>query len=1034
VTTQCPKCQTENPDTLKFCGECGTPLPSHKDIEVTETMETPKEELTTGSTFANRYQIIEELGKGGMGKVYKVHDTKIKEKIALKLIKPEIAKDKKTIERFSNELKFARKIRHKNICQMFDLGEDRGSHFITMEFVEGQDLKKLIRQSGQLAIGTTINIAKQVCDGLVEAHESGVIHRDLKPSNIMIDADGNARIMDFGIARSIEGKSITGAGVMIGTPDYMSPEQVDGKETDQRSDVYSLGVILYEMVTGRAPFEGDTALSIAVKHKTETPPDPRKYNEQISEELSQIIMRCLEKDKENRFQNAVELRKAISDIEQGIPTTEKVIPKKEPLTSREITVQLSPKKLLIPAIVIIAIVAVGLILWQMLSKPKTAALTPSGKPSLAVMYFQNNTGDQNFDIWRDGLSRMLIADLSQSKYIRIVSDDQLYGILSQLNLLGANNYSTEDLKEVASRGRSTHILRGILTKSGDSFRINTTLQESRTMEIVGSEMVEGKGEGSLHTMVDELTRKIKENFKLTEDEIASDIDKEVGIITTISPEAFKYYSEGRKFYRRAEWNQCIQLMKRAIAIDPEFAMAYRSLAMAYFNSSNTTEERLYRRKAMELVDRLSDREKFLVQAEYYRISERTYDIAIEAYKKLLQLYPEDWIGNNYLGNLYTYIEEWEKAIEGLEVNINNKVEAIQSYVNMSRAYMSLGLYDRAQEVLENYLKNISENYLIRDHLVLNYLSLGKYELALSEVEKSFLLRPGRIYKPYLGEIFQLKGDFINAEKEYSIRLESENKIDHLRSLWSLVYLYLQEGKFEKSKDFSIRGIELAKELGQMIWEERFHSSLARIYLITGNPDAALKEYNEMWKIAVDEDSWDYQRSTLYGKGLVFLEVKSIDDAQKAADELKDFIEKGEYKKIIRLYYNMMGLIELKRENLSLAIEYFERAIALLPSEGFFGYSTAIYLDSFALAYYKMKDLEKAKEQYEIITTLTTGRLDYGNIYTKSFYMLGKIHEQQGDTAKAIEHYEKFLTLWKNADPGIADVEDARKRLTGLSGN
>jgi tetratricopeptide (TPR) repeat protein len=786
------------------------------------------------------------------------------------------------------------------------------------------------------------------------------------------------------------------------------------------------------MVTGRVPFEGDTPFTIGVKHKSEFPQNPKEINSQISDDLNNLILKCLEKNKENRYQDAEDVRSELENIEKGVPTAERIVPERKPLTSREITVQLNLKKLLIPAIVVISVVAIGFILWQILPKQKKAPLDPSSKPSLAVMYFQNNTGDQSFDIWRDGLSRMLIADLSQSKYIRIVSDDQLYGILSQLNLLGANNYSTEDLKNVASRGRSTHILRGILTKSGDSFRINTTLQESSTMQIVGSEMVEGKGEGSLHTMVDELTRRIKENFKLTEAEIANDIDKEVGIITTSSPEAFKYYSEGRKFYRRAEWNQCIQLMKRAIAIDTEFAMAYRSIAMANFNSSNPSEERLYRRKAMELADRLSDREKFLVQAEYYRISERTYDKAIEAYKKLLQLYPEDWIGNNYIGNLYTYIEEWEKAIDSLEVNINNKVEAIQSYANMSRAYMSLGLYDRAQEVLENYLKNISDNYLIRDHLVLNYLSQGKYELALDEVEKSFLLRPGRIYKRYLGDIFQLKGDFINADKEYSIRLESENKIDHLGSLWSLVYLCLQEGKFEKSKDFSIRGIELAKELGQKIWEERFHSSLARIYLITGNPDAALKEYNEIWEIAVVEDFWDYHRSALYGKGLAFLEINSIDDAQRTADELKNFIEKGEYKKIIRLYYNLMGLIESKRENLTLAIEYFERAIAFLPSEGFFGYGTAMYLDSLALAYYKMKDLENAKDQYEKITNLTTGRLDYGDIFAKSFYMLGKIYEQQGETTTAIEHYEKFLSFWKDADPGIAKVQDARKRLKGIN--
>jgi len=261
VAVKCPQCETDNPSDSKFCKECATPLPS-QDVSVTKTLETPTEELTRGTTFANRYEIIEELGKGGMGKVYRVEDKKIKEEVALKLIKPEIASDKKTIERFSNELKTARKIRHKNVCAMYDLGEEKGIHYITMEYVPGEDLKSFIRRAGTLSAGKTLFLAKQVCDGLAEAHRLGVIHRDLKPQNIMIDKEGNARIMDFGIARSVKGKGITGAGVMVGTPEYMSPEQAEVKEVDQRSDIYSLGVILYEMVTGRVPFEGETPLGI----------------------------------------------------------------------------------------------------------------------------------------------------------------------------------------------------------------------------------------------------------------------------------------------------------------------------------------------------------------------------------------------------------------------------------------------------------------------------------------------------------------------------------------------------------------------------------------------------------------------------------------------------------------------------------------------------------------------------------------------------------------------------------------------------
>jgi serine/threonine protein kinase len=253
-----------------------------------------------------------------MGEVYRVMDRQIDEEMALKLLLPSIAADEWTIRRFKNELKLARKISHRNVCRMYDLNQENGTPFITMEYVSGEDLKGLIKREGSLPEERALDIASQVCAGLAEAHKSGVIHRDLKPQNLKIDDQGLAKILDFGIARSIDAKGVTRTGMMIGTPDYISPEQAEGEEADQRSDIYSLGIILYEMVTGRVPFKGDTALSVALKHKTQIPLDPRKLNTGVTDGLSRLILICMEKARENRYQTAEDLLRDLARQESGV--------------------------------------------------------------------------------------------------------------------------------------------------------------------------------------------------------------------------------------------------------------------------------------------------------------------------------------------------------------------------------------------------------------------------------------------------------------------------------------------------------------------------------------------------------------------------------------------------------------------------------------------------------------------------------------------------------------------------------------------
>ncbi|HMA53048.1 MAG TPA: serine/threonine-protein kinase, partial [Acidobacteriota bacterium] len=387
---KCPRCLNDNPEGTRFCGRCGRELPGSGETlpTGTATFQTPTKSLDRGTTFARRFEIIEEIGQGGMGTVYKAYDCKIREVVALKLLKPEIASDPEVIERFRNEIKLARQVAHRHVCRMYDLGEEYLSIYISMEYVPGEDLKSFIRRSGHLNEAKAVGLGKQIAEGLAEAHRLGVVHRDLKPQNVMIDKDGNAKIMDFGIARSLHTRGVTGTGVIIGTPEYMAPEQAEGRDIDRRVDLYALGAILFEMVTGRVPFEGTTPLSIVLKHRSEPPADPQTINAQISAGLSRIILKCLAKSRDDRYQSAAAVLEDLTAVEQGLPmtrqTTAKAKPatgRTKPLTDREITVKFRLRRILVPTLIVGALVIVGLV--SLLDRSGTRGPARNGRSSVA---------------------------------------------------------------------------------------------------------------------------------------------------------------------------------------------------------------------------------------------------------------------------------------------------------------------------------------------------------------------------------------------------------------------------------------------------------------------------------------------------------------------------------------------------------------------------------------------------------------------------------------------------------------------------
>jgi len=730
---ECPKCHFDNPDDTVYCGKCATPLPSSKEDLLTETLETPKEELTTGSTFAGRYQIIEELGKGGMGKVYKAHDTEIKDKIALKLIKPEIAADKKTIERFRNELKFARKIRHKNVCQMYDLNKEEGSYYITMEYVSGEDLKSFIRRARQLTVGTAVFIAKQVCEGLAEAHSLGVMHRDLKPQNIMIDREGNARIMDFGIARSIEEKGITGAGVMIGTPEYMSPEQAEAKEVDERSDIYSLGIILYEMATGRVPFEGDTPLSIAMKHKGEVPQDPRELNAQVPSDLSRVILRCMEKDKANRYQTPEEVLSELTKIEKGIPTAERVIPRTKPSTSRELTVTFSLKKFLLPVSIVAVLVITALVIWQLLPEGETVP-PPPDRPSIAILPFEDLSENKDQSYFCDGLADELINRLTNIESLRIPARTSSFSFKGKE--LG--------IQEIGKELNVEMVLEGSLRKAGNKLRITAQLVNVSDGFPIWSEKYE-RDEGDIFLLQDEISLAIVDRLKV---KLLGEEKEKIVKRHTENLEAYNLYLQGRYFWNKRTpegLKKSVDYFEQAIKKDPGYALAYAGLADSYITIGDWNllpskevfpKARAAVLKALEMDDELAEAHNALAAIKKYY--DWDWPGAEKEHKRAIELNPNYPTAHQWYAEFLFAMARFDEAIaESKRAQELDPLSPIIFYSGGAAFYFSRQ-YDKAIEQFKKALNLDPAFPNAHGYIGLCYLQKGMVKDAIAELQEDMI--------------------------------------------------------------------------------------------------------------------------------------------------------------------------------------------------------------------------------------------------------------------------------------------------------
>ena len=977
--------------------------------------DTDWERFAPGNVFANRYTIIEEIGHGGMGRVFKAIDRSLGITVAIKIIGPEHASNPRVVALFKQETVLARSISSENVVRVHDLGEAENTKYISMDFVEGQNLRDLIFSSGSLTISTAVKFGQQVCSGLAAAHKQGIIHRDLKPSNIMIDKTGRVRVMDFGLAMTIDREDAKGVRAIVGTPEYLSPEQARGEEVDRRADIYAFGLILYEMVTGRPVFEAESLTGYIQKHCEVIPEPPSRRNQLVPAALDAIILRCLKKDRNERYQTVEEVCQALDRVVAPEARQRKTARSRLPRYSAGAA----------------ACVLLGFIAYFVFFPPPRRPV-PIRK-IVALMEFENVIHDPTQDKWR-AIRSLLSRNLEQSVFLQLIAPSVIRQYLNDFKIDDTGEYRQEVLDRIASQEKVDYFILGGYMPSGAGCQVDIRIMDARTRQNVGVRSFDIPAYDEFQSRGNDIALWAKQNLGLSKQDIENDPGEELKKYNQ-PPEAVMQFFRGIDLYEKGDYAGSSECFRRAVEIDKTFALAYVRLALNATYESRIDEAKENLVKAWSLRKKLTPRERLLVEGDYLNFYESDYPRAIEKYRALLRSYPNDPIALEHQGAILRNIEEWAAAKECFEQLLAIQPKKKLIIDNLSFIAQAMGNYEEAVRLLQDNKSLFSSTDEFQRELAKCFLCQGRTDQALIELDKGESLYAAvPIYRQFRGHIQTLMGNYKDAENTYRELLEEEGAdYKDLYDRFWLGHLYLLRGQYNDCSREIEAGLRSARKSGFSDEELQFLLFKSHFHISQEDFVSAYETAAKARQKAQEVRYREMEVEALHLMGLSQVGLGKFSEARGTGLVLEQLISKMGYPKLLRSGFHLEGMIAAAQGSWDRAVNAFSKAVETLSYQrSEYLDRQAVYYESLASALFRRGDLDSAQAQYEKVISLTVGRLTAGDAYARSLLQLGKICQEKNELSTAKEFFRRYLAVRGDADAGLAEVKDARKRLASLS--